>query len=72
MDCELPDAKSLVDLAVEVAAWHGQTYIHCANGHGRSASVAALVMVLRREVPDVTAAFAVMKSVRSQVTHTPN
>ena len=67
MDCELPDAEALAALAMEVASWPGDTYIHCANGHGRSASLAALVMVLRGEVPDTAAAFVAMKAKRAQV-----
>jgi hypothetical protein len=32
---------------VQIATWREEVYIHCANGHGRSASLAALVLVYR-------------------------
>ena len=67
MDCELPQAEALAALAAEVALWPGETYIHCANGHGRSASLAALVMVLKGESADTVAAFAAMKRHRPLV-----
>lgn len=67
LDCELPGAHDMVSLARDVATWPGDTYIHCANGHGRSASVAALVMVLKGEAASVDAAFATMKSTRTLV-----
>jgi len=33
----------------QIATWRHNVYIHCANGHGRSTSLAALVLVYRGE-----------------------
>jgi hypothetical protein len=53
LDREMPQEQPLGLLAREVADWDGITYIHCANGHGRSAVLAAMVLVLRGECVSV-------------------
>ncbi|WP_347239991.1 hypothetical protein [Oscillatoria sp. FACHB-1406] len=37
----------LRELAATISTWQGKTYIHCAAGYGRSATVAAAVLILR-------------------------
>jgi len=51
-------------LAVEVAGWPGRVYVHCAVGHGRSAALAAAVIILRGDARDVASAEALMKQAR--------
>lgn len=63
----MPKPHDMLALAREVATWEGAVYVHCANGHGRSASLAALVMVLRGISPDWRAAFTKMQAARPLV-----
>ena len=45
-------------LNVQIATWRHSVYIHCANGHGRSTSLAALVLVYRGQFRTWREAFA--------------
>jgi protein-tyrosine phosphatase len=47
LDAHVPDEKAFRDLVGHIAAWPGNVYIHCALGHGRSATVAAAVLIAR-------------------------
>lgn len=58
------DPTAFAALAREVAAWEHRTYIHCAVGHGRSAAMAAAVMVLRGQAKDADDAEAIMRRAR--------
>jgi hypothetical protein len=65
----LPDA--VFDAAVErVVAWRragARVLVHCALGHGRSASVAAAVLVAAGDAPDAAAALGRLNGVRPNV-----
>lgn len=63
----VPETHAMVALAKEVATWKGDVYVHCANGHGRSASLAAMVMVLRGEADSWREAFRLMRLSRPLV-----
>ena len=52
---------------VEVARFDGPIYVHCAAGHGRSATLAAAVLVERGSAPDMLAAERMMKGARPTV-----
>jgi hypothetical protein len=45
--CAPHDPERFRALVAEVAAFDGRVYVHCANGHGRSAVFAAAVLVAR-------------------------
>lgn len=72
MDREMPEEQPLGLLAREVADWGGITYIHCANGHGRSAVLAAMVLVLRGHCTTVAEGVELMKLRRSVISCQPH
>ncbi len=67
LDGTAPNEGPLVELARQTLAAHGPWYVHCAAGHGRSAMLAAVVLVTRGDASDVRAAEAVMKKSRPKV-----
>lgn len=67
LDCMMPLPESLIAAVAEVQTWSGATYVHCANGHGRSSCFAALLMLVRGHAPSWRAAFASMKAIRPYV-----
>lgn len=67
LDCEMPPRDELLKLARRVADMRGKTYVHCANGHGRSACLAALVLMIRGEATGWRDAFVIMRKTRPQV-----
>ena len=56
-----------VNLANEIAAYPGTVYINCALGHGRSAALAAMVLVRRGLAPDIGTAEKLLQSTRPLV-----
>jgi len=56
LDYGLPPLQTLSSLVGRIAAADGVVLIHCAEGHGRSAAVAAAVLVARGLAPDLPAA----------------
>lgn len=67
LDCTMPLPGALIAAAATVGSWPGGVYVHCANGHGRSACFAALLMVLRGDCSSWRDAVAQMKTVRPLV-----
>lgn len=67
LDGFVPDGEALRALAIEVARFDGRIYIHCAQGHGRSATLAAAVLLERGLASSVDEAEAMMKRVRPGV-----
>ncbi len=67
LDGGAPERRRFLALAREVAAFPKPVFIHCAAGHGRSATLAAAVLLARGTVPDVAAAEALLKSRRPGV-----
>jgi protein-tyrosine phosphatase len=53
LDTGAPDEHTLLALVSEVLAEPGPVYLHCANGHGRSSTVAAAILLARGHSPDV-------------------
>jgi protein-tyrosine phosphatase len=64
LDASMPNEKTLCELIYKVAAWQGNVYLHCALGRGRSATVAAGVLVARGLAADVEQAVAMVKQAR--------
>lgn len=64
LDASTPSMERLLAAVQEAAALPGTLYIHCAQGHGRTGLVAALVMAVRS--PDLTpeAALARLQQIR--------
>ena len=70
LDCDMPNEQAMLALAAQVASLPAEAlpaYIHCANGHGRSSSLLALVLLLRGEVSHWREAFKLMKAKRPGV-----
>jgi hypothetical protein len=64
LDALAPPAPVLLNLVAEMAATPGPVFIHCAAGHGRSALVAAGVLLARELVPDAAQAMAMIRRAR--------
>lgn len=67
LDTSVPDYEDFAKLARLIATHEGPIYVHCAAGHGRSATFAAAVLIARRQAHDVNAAEAAMRTVRPTV-----
>jgi protein-tyrosine phosphatase len=64
LDAASPDEAGLRALIEQVAAWQGVVYIHCAQGHGRSALVMAGVLLRRGLARDAAEAIQRLKTAR--------
>jgi len=60
----VPDGRALLE---QIEAAGGPVFIHCAAGHGRSATVAAALLVRRGLAPDAEAAEAALRGARPGV-----
>lgn len=67
LDGTAPAHGTFWPLVKEVAAAEGPVFIHCAAGHGRSATFAAAVIVERGLAADVEAAEALMQRTRPRI-----
>jgi len=67
LDVCMAPASELLDVAQRVLKIPGNKYIHCANGHGRSALFIALCLILRNEVQDLVEAMGLLKRGRPTV-----
>ncbi len=67
LDGSAPSHRKLVELLRRRHDWPGKIYVHCAAGHGRSALVAACLVVLGGFADSVDEAMARMKEKRSKV-----
>jgi protein-tyrosine phosphatase len=72
LDALVPAERPLRELVERIAAWPGTVYIHCALGHGRSALVAAAVLLKRQLAADAQRAEALIRQVRPTVRLTPS
>jgi protein-tyrosine phosphatase len=59
--------ETLRTLSREIADWPGAVYIHCAVGHGRSATVAAAVLLARGLAANPREAVALLRRSRPLV-----
>ena len=67
LDTTVPSYDAFARLASQTAAHAGPVYIHCAAGYGRSAAVAAAVLIARGLAGDVDDAQAQLRAARPKV-----
>lgn len=67
LDTMAPTVEAARAVVEEAATHDGPVYVHCAAGHGRSAAVAAAIVLRRGLAPDAEAAIAMLKSARPKV-----
>ena len=67
LDGSAPDSQALIELLGQRDRWPGTIYVHCAAGHGRSALVAACLIVLGGLAETVDEAMTQMKEKRAKV-----
>ena len=56
LDTGVMDEGAFVALVQEVARWPGPVYLHCAQGHGRTGTLATAVLLARGHCDSVEAA----------------
>lgn len=66
VDGAAPPPAVLLAYARRIAELRGRIFLHCAEGHGRTATVAAAVLLVRGRFGDVDAALAHIASVRPE------
>ncbi|WP_254564006.1 dual specificity protein phosphatase family protein [Oscillatoria sp. HE19RPO] len=64
LDAHVPDEEEFRALVQKIADWPGNVYIHCAIGHGRSATVAAAVLMTQGLATNAQEAEAMLKKAR--------
>ncbi len=67
LDARSPGSAVLRDLAQTLSEQTRPVYVHCAQGHGRSATLAAVILVIRGDAPSIAAALEQMTSIRPGV-----
>lgn len=67
LNYSVPDVQALRALVDELAQCQGGVYIHCAQGHGRSATVAAALLLRRGLAPTPDEAVAMIVRARPKV-----
>jgi protein-tyrosine phosphatase len=67
LDTAAPDEAQLRAAVEKVVAWPAPVYVHCAQGHGRSALLAAAVLVRRELAADARQAEEMLRRVRPGV-----
>lgn len=67
LDANAPDAATLARIVEWIEARDGEVYVHCAAGNGRSATVAAAVVLARGLAPDAAAAVEFVRRARPSI-----
>jgi protein-tyrosine phosphatase len=67
LDGHVPPLAELVAFARRLAAQPGVIYLHCAQGHGRSALVAACVLIARGAADGPDDAMRIIRAARPRV-----
>ncbi len=67
LDASVLPPQSLADLASKIATAKTPVYIHCAQGHGRTGLVTAIVLLARGDADNPDTAFEMIKSSRPLV-----
>lgn len=72
LDAHVPDDQALASLVDRALERGGVLYVHCAYGHGRSALVAAAMLLRRGEAAGPDEAVARLKAARPRVKLSPS
>lgn len=67
LDKAVPNDIIFQDVVKKICDWEGDIYIHCAFGHGRSATVAGAVLIAKGLADDVQHAEEIMKKARPKI-----
>jgi hypothetical protein len=67
LDGTAPPESALREVLARASGCAGNVYIHCAQGRGRSAAVAAAILIARGTAGDVDEAEAIMRRVRPRI-----
>jgi hypothetical protein len=67
LDTMAPTVETARPLVEEAANTDGPVYVHCAAGHGRSAAIAAAIVLQRGLAPDAESAIRMLKTARPKV-----
>src|SRR4051812_45013933 len=67
LDGHVPPLKALVAFARQLASHPGPVYLHCAQGHGRSALAAACVLIAKGLADSPQAAMQMIRAARPRV-----
>jgi len=67
LDTGILDDDAFLALVREVADWPGPVYIHCAQGHGRTGTLAAAVLLAKGHCDSVDAAIARLRAARPRL-----
>ncbi len=67
LDADAPTVDALKTAVAAIQASSGTVYVHCAAGHGRSATVVAAVLIERGLATDVNSAEKYMQAIRPGV-----
>jgi len=67
LDTGILDDDTFLALVREVADWPGPVYIHCAQGHGRTGTLAAAVLLAKGHCDSVDAAIARLRAARPRL-----
>ncbi len=71
LDNTVPESKAFKEVVQKIAGWEGGVYVHCALGHGRSALVAAAILMVRGLAGSPEEALAQVKQARPRVKLNP-
>lgn len=67
LDASVPPDKDFIRLVDTVANFSGKIYIHCAEGHGRSGTLATAVLIARGHAADVDEALNQLTKIRPEI-----
>ena len=71
LDTSVPEQHVFEKLIHTICSWQGNVYIHCALGHGRSATVAAGVLLAKGLVENFNQAEKVLLTARPKIKFSP-
>lgn len=71
LDTSVPPESVFQKLIHTICSWEGNVYIHCALGHGRSATVAAGVLLCKGLVDNLNQAEKILVTARPKIKFSP-
>jgi protein-tyrosine phosphatase len=67
LDASVPSDERFFEIVSTICTWQGNVYLHCALGRGRSATVAAGILLAKGIVDDVDRAKTLLQNIRPGV-----